>query len=204
MSRPDAKKPESKLAAQAAKTRARLIEATLELLPKYGLHKLSVDQVAAHVGMTKGAVYGHFESRDALILAAIGARPESRPDRMEWPKGREGSVKERMRKLGHAVLGARNTAGPAAVAGLEFLLYAANNEHMKPFIAEASRRGIAQMEENILGLFAPEELPMPVRSFAIMTQAMIPSLIYGKALSNDPPKDEDILAIFEGLAGKDA
>ncbi|MFZ1989108.1 MAG: helix-turn-helix domain-containing protein [Alphaproteobacteria bacterium] len=200
MSRPDEKRPESKLAAQAAKTRARLIEATLELLPKYGFHKLSLDQVAAHVGMTKGAIYGHFENRDALILNALGSRPESRPDRMEWPKGREGSVKERMRKLGQAVLAARETAGPAAIAGLEFLLYAASNEHMKGFIAEAGRRGMAQMEENILGLFAPEELPMPVRSFAIMMQSMIPSLMYGKALSNDPPKDEDILAIFEGLA----
>ena len=52
------------------------------------------------------------------------------------------------------------------------------------------------------GLFAPEELPMPVRSFAIMMQSMIPSLMYGQALSNDPPKDEDILAIFEGFAPK--
>jgi AcrR family transcriptional regulator len=200
MSSPESK-PESKLAAQAAKTRAKLIESTLELLPKYGFFKLSLDQVAAHAGVTKGAIYGHFENRDALILAALGTRPESRPDRMEWPKGRTGSVKERMRRLGEAILKSRGAGGaPGITASLEFLLYASSNPQMKAFVTEATRRSRDQMAENVLGLFAPEELPMPVRSFAIMLGSLIPGLIYNTILSDSPITDEEIIAIFEGFA----
>ncbi len=91
---------DSKLAAKAAQTRRRLIDAALELLPKYGFHTLSLDMIATHVGMTKGAIYGSFPSKYALIMEALGTRPGLRPDRLDWPQGRHGSVRERMRRLG--------------------------------------------------------------------------------------------------------
>ena len=61
---------DSKLAAKAAQTRRRLIDAALELLPKYGFHTLSLDMIATHMGMTKGAIYGSFPSKYALIMEA--------------------------------------------------------------------------------------------------------------------------------------
>lgn len=198
-------KPESKLAAQAARTRARLIEATLELLPKHGFRKLSLDAIAAHVGMTKGAIYASFPSKDALIMAALGSRPESRPDLsgMNWPKGREGTVKERLHKLGLAVLEAMATAGPVAGASLELVALALSSEPVREHVASLRTRSLENMRQHVLDLFAPEELPMPVEAFALLLASLIPSLMYNRLLQGDGLHDDTVLAMFEGLAGRD-
>ena len=51
-------------------------------------------------------------------------------------------------------------------------------------------------------LFAPEELPMPVESFAWLLSSLFQGLSYARALAPRPPTDEQILAILEGLAGE--
>lgn len=199
----DEEKNESKLAQQAAQTRARLIEATLELLPEYGFKKLSLDRIAAHIGMTKGAIYGSFPSKDALILAAIGSRKESRPDKLVWPSGREGSAKSRMHHLAEAVLATESAASPGGNASAEFLSYALSNPEMRKRIAPLAAMGYAQMEENIRGLFDEEELTMPVRSLAILLSATVPGLLYNRAIAREAISDEAIIAMFEGLARED-
>lgn len=191
--------PESKLAAQAARTRARLIEATLELLPKYGFKKLSLDRIAAHVGMTKGAIYGSFPSKDELILAAIGSRQESRPDKLVWPKGRNGSAKSRMRRLAETILASESTEGPGGEASAEFLAYALGNPEVRAQIAPLAELGYKRMEENILGLFTAEELVMPVRELAILLSATIPGLLFNRAIAPEAIPDESVFEIFEGL-----
>ena len=192
--------PESKLAVQAARTRARLIDATLELLPKHGFKKLSLDRIAAHVGMTKGAIYGSFPSKDALILAAIGSRQESRPDKLAWPQGREGSAKARMRRLAETILASESAAGPGGAASAEFLTYALGNPEMRARIEPLAALGYAQMEANILGLFAPEELVMPAASLAILLSATIPGLLFNRAIAPDAIPDDAVIAMFEGFA----
>jgi AcrR family transcriptional regulator len=47
--------------------RAEIIEATLDLLGRYGIEGTTVTRIAQAVGITPGALYRHFESRDALI-----------------------------------------------------------------------------------------------------------------------------------------
>lgn|GEM_PF-5306574 len=191
---------QSKLARQAAETRARLLEATLELLPQYGVRKLSLDRIAAHVGMTKGAIYGSFPSKDALILAAIGSRRESRPDKLVWPKGRDGSARERMRRLAETVLATESAAGPGGAASAEFLTYALSNPEMRRRIAPLAAMGYKQMEENILGLFDPEELVMPVRALAVLLSATIPGLLFNRAIAPDAIPDDVVITMFEGFA----
>ena len=47
--------------------RGEIIDATLELLGRYGLEGTTVARIASAVGLTPGALYQHFESRAALI-----------------------------------------------------------------------------------------------------------------------------------------
>lgn len=196
----DGGESQSKLAIQAAQTRARLLEATLELLPKYGFKKLSLDRIAAHVGMTKGAIYGSFPSKDALILAAIGSRQESRPDKLQWPTGRRGSAKSRMRRLARMILDSESAAGPGGAASAEFLTYALTSPEMRKRIAPLAAIGYQQMEGNILGLFDAEELVMPVHSLAILLSATIPGLMFNRAIAPDAIPDDAVIAMFEGFA----
>ncbi len=55
-------------------TRERLIETALSFFYAYGFHAVGVDQIISAVGVTKTTFYNHFESKDALVIAAIERR----------------------------------------------------------------------------------------------------------------------------------
>lgn len=57
-----------------ALTRARLLDAAAAVFARKGLAAASLDEVAEEAGLTKGAVYSNFESKDALIDALLRER----------------------------------------------------------------------------------------------------------------------------------
>ena len=57
-------------------TKERILLASLELFARYGYDAASVSRIAEAVGLTKGALYRHFEDK-AAILRAIRARMEA-------------------------------------------------------------------------------------------------------------------------------
>jgi len=52
-------------------TRARLIEATLDLLLSKGYAAATTADIAARAGLTRGALAHHFESKDELVVEAV-------------------------------------------------------------------------------------------------------------------------------------
>jgi AcrR family transcriptional regulator len=196
----DKRRKDSKLARRAADTRRRLLEAALELLPKHSFHTLSLDMIAAHVGMTKGAIYGSFPSKYALIAEALGTQPGLRPDRLAWPKSRRGSVRERMRRLADVILAAVEESSALAPASSELVrhTFTDDEERQRRVLIGAEMR--LALEEKILGLFAPEELPMTPRAFALLLSVLVPGLMFGRAYEGSAVDDETVRAIFDGLA----
>lgn len=64
------------LSARSA-TRQALIDAAVQLVRERGLNATSVNDLCAHAGVSKGAFFHHFDSKDALMAAAAlywGAR----------------------------------------------------------------------------------------------------------------------------------
>jgi AcrR family transcriptional regulator len=57
--------------ARKAETRARLLDAAARVYAKRGFGGATLDEVAAAAGFTKGAVYGHFGSKQNLLLALM-------------------------------------------------------------------------------------------------------------------------------------
>lgn len=57
----------------AAKNTASLLKATGQMIRENGIAAATVGDIAAKVGLTHGAVYRHFPSKDALTAAAIRA-----------------------------------------------------------------------------------------------------------------------------------
>jgi AcrR family transcriptional regulator len=57
--------------ARRAETRARLLQAAAEAYALHGFGGATLDEVAAQAGMTKGAVYDHFGSKENLLLALM-------------------------------------------------------------------------------------------------------------------------------------
>ncbi|MCB9780781.1 MAG: TetR family transcriptional regulator [Alphaproteobacteria bacterium] len=56
-------------AAEAARTRERLLDAALEVFWEEGVGRPSLTKVASRAGLTRGAVYGHFANKPALFGA---------------------------------------------------------------------------------------------------------------------------------------
>lgn len=56
-----------------AETRRALIEAASDLFARQGIEATSIDEIAAAVGLTKGAVYAHFGSKSELVEETLNA-----------------------------------------------------------------------------------------------------------------------------------
>jgi len=57
--------------AQKAESRQRVLDTAARQIREHGLEALGVADCMRSAGLTHGAFYGHFSSRDALILAAL-------------------------------------------------------------------------------------------------------------------------------------
>ncbi len=60
-----------KVKEEAEKTRARILASALALFTKQGYERTTFTDIAARLKMTKGAVYWHFESKEALLIALV-------------------------------------------------------------------------------------------------------------------------------------
>jgi TetR/AcrR family transcriptional repressor of nem operon len=56
--------------AEKAASRERILVAAARQISERGLDSVAVDELMRNAGLTKGAFYGHFESRDAMIAEA--------------------------------------------------------------------------------------------------------------------------------------
>ena len=54
-----------------AQTRTRLLDAAARVYARRGFAGATLDEVASEAGFTKGAVYGHFGSKENLLLALV-------------------------------------------------------------------------------------------------------------------------------------
>lgn len=83
-------KPAAKLSREEKKaaTREALLEAATKVFARHGYVAASVDEVAWEAGVTKGAVYSNFASKDALFAAVIERYHDQRLfeilDRVDW------------------------------------------------------------------------------------------------------------------------
>ncbi|HRV60353.1 MAG: TetR/AcrR family transcriptional regulator [Solirubrobacterales bacterium] len=66
-----------------AETRDRLLDSAARVFSKKGFAQASLDDVAADAGLTKGAVYSSFESKDALFFALMKKRIDQRLELIE-------------------------------------------------------------------------------------------------------------------------
>jgi AcrR family transcriptional regulator len=56
---------------RSEETRARIIDSAIKLFSNRGFNASSVDDICAEAGISKGAFYHHFESKQALFLALL-------------------------------------------------------------------------------------------------------------------------------------
>jgi AcrR family transcriptional regulator len=184
-------KPEGK----RARTRARLIEAASRIIGEKGFHETTLDDVAASVGMSRGAIYGNFKNREDLFLAVVKQR---------WdpivPVFKPGATfREHMRAIGKAVIEAAPVRQKSAVGAVSFQLYALSHPEMRARISKQNAKIYRAMAKGLTRLIPAKELPMPAGRFIRVLHALTDGLLFTRFLTPDLITDEVILSAFEML-----
>jgi AcrR family transcriptional regulator len=179
------------------RTRAKLLEAARELIREKGFERASLEEIAERAGMTTGAIYGNFKSRDDLFIA-LG--------QVYWapikPRVKPGAdLAEVMRAMAEATIAAIPDRSDAAIGRLTGLAYTLKNETMRKEVEKVTAESYAFGEEWLRSMVSNEELPMPVGQFVRVLHAMIEGLTLQRLLTPELIPDRVIRAAFAALGG---
>ncbi|MGV1047156.1 MAG: TetR/AcrR family transcriptional regulator [Solirubrobacterales bacterium] len=89
-----------------AEVRQRLLDAAGEAFAALGYDASSIDEIARRAGLTKGAVYSNFESKEALFFALLGEQVTARIALVEGLRPAEQPAAEGIRAIGDALMAA--------------------------------------------------------------------------------------------------
>lgn len=180
-----------------ARTRATLLEVTRALVEEKGYEQTTLQEVARRAGMSNGAVYGNFKSRNDL-LAALGPT--------YWPQVRAdiapgSSVAESLHAIAKALIAAmpaRERAGAGRLRGLAYTLTNASLRAQATEIAARSYAAAAAWWREAI----PEEaeLPMPAEDLVRVIGALAEGLTFQRLLTPELMPDKVIYAAFAALA----
>src|ERR1041384_4843389 len=150
------------------RTRARLLEAARSLIREKGYEHTTLDAIAERAGMTTGAIYGNFKTRDELFLALGQAywapiKPIVRPG---------ATFPEIMRALADATLAAIPDRRAAAVGRLTGLAYTLTQEELRAKVAAFTAESYAFGEEWLRCVTKEEDLPMPADQLVLVIHAL--------------------------------
>lgn len=185
-------------AARKQETRQAILDAAAELFIWRGIDGASFDAIAARLGLTKGAVYGHFASKRELIEAVAGQlgmpadfTPLFRPDL---------SLTARLELFGEGVA---KTLGGAhrdlVLLDFEYTVYAKRDVPWGKRWSEAARRRMRELGERFDQVNAErgERSPLPGAELMAMLAVVIRGLIQSLAL--DPTNFPASLGTFFAL-----
>jgi len=103
------------------RTRQRLLAEAQRLFRERGYAATSLEQIAEAAEVTKGAIYGHFASKEDLMLSALEAAPA--PDYSTTLDDESRPLRERLAEFGRAV--AAESPGDAEELAMYLEFYAA-------------------------------------------------------------------------------
>lgn len=178
------------------RTRAALIAAAARLIEEKGYHNITLEQVAALAGMSRGAIYGNFKDRDELFMAVL----ESRWQPIIPPFRTGATLKEQMRCLADAVIAAAPARQAMALRALEFQIYALTHPQMQAKLERYSAEGYRLAEQGLLRFIPARDLPIPPAHFVRVLNALTEGLLFERFQAPREITDEVIRSAFDALA----
>jgi AcrR family transcriptional regulator len=176
-----------------ARTRAQLIDAAAAVFARRGLIAASLDEVAEEAGLTKGAVYSNFDSKEDLFQAVIDERlNEPMRHGAEVIDSSVGTTEE------HAMAGARvfvdvvQQEREVFLLSLEFNIHVARHPELAPAYVARSREQLAQVVELIheRSTAFGSSLPLPADQMAIAVEALSKGIALQKLVDPDSVPDD--------------
>jgi AcrR family transcriptional regulator len=111
---------------RSEETRIKIIESAIKLFSSRGYNKASVDDICEEAGISKGAFYHHFESKQALFLALLDGWLQAIDNAIEASK--DMTAPETLMQMTQAFPYIFETAGEGLPMFLEFWLQASRDK----------------------------------------------------------------------------
>ncbi len=111
---------------RSEETHSRILESAIKLFSTRGYNKASVDDICAEAGISKGAFYHHFKSKQALFLALLDGWLQTIDNAIE--ASRDKTAPETFMQMTDAFPYIFETAGEGLPMFLEFWLQASRDK----------------------------------------------------------------------------
>ena len=176
---------------QQALTRTTLLRSAMTVLASKGLHRASIDDIAADAGFTKGAFYANFKSKEDLFLVLLDEHFAERLAAIEEVTAGDGDIAEQAERAGQDFAGALRGDPAWCRLFLEFSSHASRHEVFREqFVARTNAicNRIAELYETRardLGIVPA----VPPADIARMTFAMANGAAIEQLLDRATPED---------------
>jgi AcrR family transcriptional regulator len=160
--------------ATRAETRARLLKAAGEVFAALGYHRASLEDVAGAAGLTKGAVYSSFASKDELFYALLHERIEERLELVTQAVDAQATTGEAAMDAGRALAGLSVEQGDWHLLFVEFWAQAVRDPERREEFAR-HRRQVRDLIAGFLERLAVAHevtLPAPAEQLALAILAL--------------------------------
>ncbi len=155
-------------------TRARLLQAASEVFAKHGYDRSSLDDVAAAAGLTKGAVYSSFASKDELFYALMRERIDERLALVATAVGRQTTLQDTTRDAGAGLAELIFSQTDWQLLFIEFWARAVRDESLRKEFAR-QRRAARELIARFIDEQAAQlgiDLPAPSDQLAVAVLAL--------------------------------
>lgn len=189
-----------------AVTRRRLLDAASALVARQGALGTSLEEIAERAGLTKGAIYSNFDSKEDLLFALADEADLPVVDLHAVLQG-DGSVADNLEEVGRAVARELSRASERTwQLAIEVMHFATRNPTARRKLAAAQRRdhkdGGAAIER--LAASRGETLPLPGEQLDVVMSALAWGLAQKRSIDPNSVPDELFPAAFRLLAGPGA
>ena len=187
-------------------TRRRLIDATKRLLAEFDFQTVTLDQVAASVGVAKSSILWHFGSKEALLTEAVFDLFEEIDSKLKLEKSNIGTVEERVRYL-FAAVAEYFIANPTAKGVILALIFNQQvNGEIKARIHEQWEQHITEIQEFLSGDDHTISHDCAAAMLALMHGAYIQWILRGRPdgfATELPSMTESLCAELVAMASKE-
>ncbi len=177
------------MSTKAERTTQYIIETVAPIFNKYGYVGTSMSHLTEATGLTKGAIYGNFENKEALALAAFEYNRAKLLDKFDELLGVEGSATTKITSLINFFR--QYDVFTLALGGCPILNIGVDAQHNNTLLAAACRETINILEGKIAlvlenGVNAREiKIPVPPLQFAKQLYTMLQGAVAMATMTRD-------------------
>lgn len=187
-------------AEKKAETRERLLRAAEVIAAKHGLSRITLDAVAEAAGVTKGAIYSNFDSKEQLVLEVSTRLTPALDLTMDLLQA-SSSIPDLLARMGPAVADTVRTNGRQAVLAAELDVMLMRDAKLRRALSHVVEHDPDRTPVDEWFDQRADELPLPVDQWievvnSLAVGLMIRRMIYGA----DVVPDELMTWAFSRLA----